>query len=31
MTQMIVRHMQNDPLEKTLTWAEDEVEGYLRT
>jgi len=31
MTQMTVRHMQDEPLEKTLAWAEDEVEGYLRT
>ena len=31
MTQMTVRHMQDGPLEKTLAWAEDEVEGYLRT
>jgi hypothetical protein len=31
MTQMTVRHMQDDPLEKTLAWAEDEVKGYLRT
>jgi hypothetical protein len=31
MTQMTVRHMQGEPLEKTLAWAEGEVEGYLRT
>jgi hypothetical protein len=31
MTQMTVRHMQDEPLEKPLAWAEDEVEGYLRT
>jgi hypothetical protein len=30
MTQMTVRRMQDEPLEKTLAWAEDEVEGYLR-
>jgi len=30
MTQMTVRHMQGEPLEKTLAWAEGEVEGYLR-
>jgi hypothetical protein len=29
MTQMTVRHMQDDPLEKALAWTEDEVEGYL--
>ena len=31
MTQMTVRHMQGEPLEKTLAWAEGEVGGYLRT
>ncbi len=31
MTQMTVRHMPGEPLEKTLAWAEGEVEGYLRT
>ena len=31
MTKMTVRHMQGEPLEKTLAWAEGEVEGYLRT
>jgi ABC-type glycerol-3-phosphate transport system substrate-binding protein len=31
MTKMIVRHMQGEPMEKTLTWAESEVEGFLRT
>ncbi|MEH2567043.1 hypothetical protein V1289_006670 [Bradyrhizobium sp. AZCC 2289] len=31
MTQMTVRHMLDEPLQKTLAWAEDEVEGYLRT
>jgi hypothetical protein len=30
MTQMTVR-MQDDPLEKTLAWAEGKVGGYLRT
>ncbi|RXH42033.1 hypothetical protein XH94_05165 [Bradyrhizobium zhanjiangense] len=30
MTQMTVRHMQGEPLAKTLAWAEGEVEGYLR-
>ncbi len=27
MTKMIVRHMQGEPMEKTLAWAESEVEG----
>jgi ABC-type glycerol-3-phosphate transport system substrate-binding protein len=31
MTKMTVRHMQGEPLEKTLAWAEGEIEGYLRT
>ena len=31
MTQMTVRHMQGEPLEKTLAWAEGEVGGYLRS
>jgi len=31
MTKMTVRHMQGEPMEKTLAWAEDEVEGYMRT
>jgi ABC-type glycerol-3-phosphate transport system substrate-binding protein len=31
MTKMIVRHMQGEPMEKTLAWAESEVEGFLRT
>jgi hypothetical protein len=26
---MTVHHMQGEPLEKTLAWAEGEVEGYL--
>jgi hypothetical protein len=26
-----VRHMQGEPMEKTLAWAESEVEGFLRT
>jgi ABC-type glycerol-3-phosphate transport system substrate-binding protein len=30
-TKMTVRQMQGEPLEKTLAWAEGEVEGYLRT
>jgi hypothetical protein len=29
MTQMTVRHMQSEPLEKMLAWGEGEVEGYL--
>src|SRR6201987_2962868 len=30
-TKMIVRHLQGDPMDKTLAWAEGEVEGFLRT
>ena len=30
-TKMIVRHLQGEPMDKTLAWAESEVEGYLRT
>ena len=29
-TKMIVRHLQGEPMEKTLAWAESEVEGFLR-
>ena len=29
-TKMVVRHLQGEPLEKTLAWAESEVEGFLR-
>ena len=31
MTKMTVRHMQGEPMEKTLAWAEAEVEGFMRT
>jgi ABC-type glycerol-3-phosphate transport system substrate-binding protein len=31
MTKMVVRHMQGEPMEKTLGWAEGEVEGFMRT
>jgi ABC-type glycerol-3-phosphate transport system substrate-binding protein len=31
MTKMTVRHMQGEAMEKTLAWAESEVEGFLRT
>ena len=31
MTKMTLRHMQGEPMEKTLSWAEDEIEGYMRT
>jgi hypothetical protein len=27
---MIVRHMQGESMEKTLAWAESEVEGFMR-
>ncbi len=30
-TKMIVRFMQGEALEKTLAWAEGEIEGYMRT
>lgn len=30
-TKMIVRFMQGEALEKTLAWAESEVEGFMRT
>jgi ABC-type glycerol-3-phosphate transport system substrate-binding protein len=30
MTKMIVRHMQGEPMEKMLAWAEAEVEGFMR-
>ena len=31
MTKMTVRHMQGEPMEKTLAWAEGELEGFMRT
>ena len=31
MTKMTVRHLQGEKMEQTLSWAEDEVEGYMRT
>jgi ABC-type glycerol-3-phosphate transport system substrate-binding protein len=30
-TKMVVRFMQGEPLERTLAWAETEVEGFMRT
>jgi ABC-type glycerol-3-phosphate transport system substrate-binding protein len=30
-TKMVVRHLQGEPLERTLAWAESECEGFLRT
>ena len=30
-TKMIVRHLQGEPLEQTLAWAEGECEGFMRT
>ncbi len=30
MPKMIVRHLQGEPMEKTLAWAETEIEGYMR-
>jgi hypothetical protein len=31
MTKIVVRHMQGEAMEKTLGWAESEVEGFMRT
>src|SRR5215207_5453108 len=31
MTKMTVRHLQGETMEKTLAWAESEVEGFMRT
>ena len=31
MTKMTVRHLQGEPMDKTLAWTESEVEGFLRT
>ena len=31
MTKMTVRHLQGEPLENTLSWAEGEVEGFMRS
>jgi ABC-type glycerol-3-phosphate transport system substrate-binding protein len=31
MTKMTVRHMQGEPMERTLAWAESELEGFMRT
>ena len=30
-TKMVVRFLQGEALEKTLAWAESEIEGYMRT
>jgi ABC-type glycerol-3-phosphate transport system substrate-binding protein len=30
LTKMIVRHLQGEPMERTLSWVESEVEGFLR-
>lgn len=30
-TKMIVRYMQGEAMEKTLAWAESEIEGFMRT
>jgi ABC-type glycerol-3-phosphate transport system substrate-binding protein len=30
MTKMVVRHFQGEAMEKTLAWAENEVEGFMR-
>ena len=31
MTKMTVRHLQGEPMERTLGWAETELEGFMRT
>jgi len=31
MTKMTVRHLQGEPMEKTLAWAEVQVEGFMRS
>lgn len=31
MTKMTARHLQGEAMEKTLAWAESEVEGFMRT
>jgi ABC-type glycerol-3-phosphate transport system substrate-binding protein len=30
-TKMVVRFMQGEPMDKTLAWAESEIEGFMRT
>jgi ABC-type glycerol-3-phosphate transport system substrate-binding protein len=30
-TKMVVRMVKGEPMEKTLAWAESEIEGYMRT
>jgi ABC-type glycerol-3-phosphate transport system substrate-binding protein len=30
-TKMVVRHLQGEAMEKTLAWAESELEGFMRT
>ena len=29
-TQMVVRYMKGETMEKTLAWAEGEIEGFMR-
>ena len=31
MTKMIVRNLQGGSMDKTLAWAESEIEGFMRT
>ncbi|MCP5150779.1 MAG: extracellular solute-binding protein [Ectothiorhodospiraceae bacterium] len=31
MPKMVVRHMQGEDIERTLSWAESELEGFMRT
>jgi hypothetical protein len=31
MTKMIVKHSQGEAMEKTLAWAESELEGFMRS
>ena len=30
-TKMVVRYMQGEAMDKTLAWAESEIEGFMRT
>jgi hypothetical protein len=30
MPKMVVRHAQGEDMEKTIAWAESEIEGFMR-
>jgi len=30
MTKMVARHFQGEAMDKTLAWAETEIEGFMR-